>query len=96
MSDPERDESATAWLEKDTIEASLAIHRKTGSKCPMCATSDWWTLDGYSTVDVQENPANVVIGGRYVPVATIVCKNCGFVSQHSLFVLGLRPPEPPK
>jgi predicted RNA-binding Zn-ribbon protein involved in translation (DUF1610 family) len=66
-----------------------ALNAKTKGTCPMCGTRNWIVSDGYSTIDVQPDLQNQVIGGPNIPAATIICKHCGFLSQHAALILGV-------
>lgn len=58
--------------------------------CPMCHKSNFTFVDGYVAISLQKDYKNIVIGeSTFVPSVMIVCNNCGFISQHSLGVLGL-------
>lgn len=58
-------------------------------ECPMCKKRGFTLLDGYTEHHVQDDLKSFNLGGNVLPTAVIVCNNCGFVSQHSLGVLGL-------
>lgn len=47
-------------------------------------------IDGYITDSVQNEFSNQVIGSKTtLPSVALVCNNCGFISQHSIGILGL-------
>ena len=58
--------------------------------CPMCHHSQFIIADGfimdsmYSDYDKQS-----MADRKSIPSVAIICKNCGFVSQHAIGVLGL-------
>ncbi|TET32553.1 MAG: hypothetical protein E3J72_19345 [Planctomycetota bacterium] len=56
--------------------------------CPMCKRNDWLVGDGYIHIPITNKMMHLQIGGRAIPSVIIICKNCGFVSHHSLAVLG--------
>jgi len=60
--------------------------------CPMCQNHDFVITDGYFITSLQNDLDSIRIGGgSSLATIPIVCGNCGFVSQHSLKVLGLLP-----
>lgn len=67
------------------------------NNCPSCAT-DKWDVDFLAIPSVPlpvKVPPNVVlhvgIGGpsSYIPAATFVCTNCGYMKIYNLNILGL-------
>lgn len=59
-------------------------------ECPMCHHRHFALLDGYITDNIQNDYKSIIIGGGTIlPLATIICKNCGFIAQYSLGALGL-------
>ena len=67
-----------------------------GFRCPMCGHEHFVLLDSYVRNEIQDDFANVMLGGPAIPAAAIICSNCGFMSQHALGVLGLMPPKTPE
>ncbi len=65
------------------------ISRGGNKPCSRCGESNFTILDGYFAHTIQTELKNVKLGGTTVPVAVIVCKNCGAISEHSLGILGL-------
>ena len=60
--------------------------------CPRCGKVKFDLIDGYlNTSFGKEMTAGLVIGGATMPSVVIVCKNCGFISQHALGALNLLP-----
>lgn len=59
--------------------------------CPMCGNNQFAIADGYFNNLLNESLESFRIGGPSIPSIPIVCKRCGFISQHSLGVLGLLP-----
>lgn len=59
--------------------------------CPRCGNSNFTILDGYFVQTIQTELAGMVIGGPSIPSIAVVCKHCGFMSQHALGALGLIP-----
>jgi ribosomal protein S27AE len=58
-------------------------------KCPMCGNSKFILIDGYFTNLLQGDLKYYTIGGTSIPTIAATCSNCGFISQHSLGILGL-------
>ena len=63
-------------------------------RCPMCGGDDFEVADGFIRNGIQKELSSIVVGGRSIPTLPIVCKRCGFVSQHAIGVLGLLKKEP--
>lgn len=62
--------------------------------CPICQKENFSLLDGYINEGVQDDYKHQVIGVKTrIPSVALVCNNCGFISQHSLGVLGLLPQQ---
>lgn len=59
--------------------------------CPLCRQSGFQLFPGYFVNIVQQDIGVVKLEGKSIPVVILMCKNCGFVSQHSLASLGLLP-----
>ena len=59
--------------------------------CPRCSKNEFELLDGYFNQPIQGALPGMVLGGPSVPSIGVVCKNCGFISQHALGALGLMP-----
>lgn len=76
--------------EKDKIVKVLE-ERLANSPCPRCAFNEFGLVDGYFVTSLQENTQGFVIGGRSIPSVAVVCKRCGYISNHALGVLGLLP-----
>lgn len=58
-------------------------------ECPMCHGHQFSISDGYSTMSIQDEKTGVYLGGPMMPVISIICTTCGFVSSHALGVLGM-------
>lgn len=57
--------------------------------CPRCGNENFSIIDGYFNQTIQSEFKGLVIGGRSVPTAIVVCNKCGYIAQHALGVLGL-------
>ncbi|NQT27186.1 hypothetical protein HQ585_17660 [candidate division KSB1 bacterium] len=80
-------------LSADTIEQiRLALNRLGANKpCPRCGNKDFDILEFYFSDIVQTDLKAVKVGGPNVPSAVVLCKNCGYLSQHALGLLGILP-----
>ena len=63
------------------------------SVCPMCGHAHFTIADAYLSNTLQTDFNSVTLGGPSIPSLAIICTNCGFISQHSLGILGLLPAE---
>ena len=62
-------------------------------KCPICQMEKFTLLDGYITDVVKDDFRKISLGQvTMIPSVALVCNNCGFISQHSLGVLGILHP----
>ena len=59
--------------------------------CPMCGHTHFTIADAYLSNTLQTDLNSVTLGGPAIPSLAIICTNCGFISQHSLGILGLLP-----
>jgi len=57
--------------------------------CPMCKKNQWVVHEVPTSVPVYENSGQVKFPGTSMPMAVMICRNCGFASFHSLGALGL-------
>ncbi len=65
------------------------LKRAPDLSCPMCRSKDFIIVDGFFGTSLQKNTSSIAFGGNIVPSACLVCKNCGFMSQHALGALGM-------
>jgi hypothetical protein len=76
--------------QKDEIVKKLGAARIT--RCPMCDNEAFTLVDGFIVHNVHRS-ANLSLGegdeNHVVPSVSLVCKNCGFMSMHSLAELRL-------
>ena len=61
--------------------------------CPRCGNQDFSILDRYIHIPLQEDLETFNVGGVWMPSIAAVCTRCGYISQHLLGVLDLRPGE---
>jgi hypothetical protein len=85
---------APVFSEAVKQEIIRKVEQLTDRKCPMGPHSNWLVMDGYSTVPVQPNTIQTVLGGAQLPCATLVCRECGYVVQFALGILGLLKEQP--
>lgn len=79
-------------LEEDRKSQIIAkiLGKNPNIECPMCHHRHFALLDGYITENIQNNYKSIIVGGGTIlPLATIICDNCGYVAQYSLGALGL-------
>ena len=75
--------------EKISIAQSI-LKRLNGYHCPMCAGTNFSILEEYGLQNIStfgniENSQHSVA----TPYIMLICANCGFMSKHNMFVLGL-------
>jgi predicted nucleic-acid-binding Zn-ribbon protein len=61
--------------------------------CPRCGNPTFTIMDGFLNQTVQQTLTNLNIGGPSIPSIVVVCNKCGYMSQHSLGVLGFLTPQ---
>lgn len=78
---------------KQIIELLDARFRKLNKPfhCPMCGNTNFTLTDGYFSPVMQDDLNTFKLGGPSVPTVSIICNNCGFLSQHAMGMLGLLP-----
>jgi len=69
---------------KDRIEERIDTF-----SCPMCHNDDFIIGDGYFINVLNDNLSKLTLEGKGIPTIPIICKNCGFISQHALGMLEL-------
>ena len=74
-------------------EEIAEIIKKKGATqpCQRCGHSEFTVLEGFTNIQLQEklSPGIVIGGGTIVPVAHIVCNNCGAITSHAIGALGM-------
>lgn len=74
---------------KSQIIAKI-LEKNPNIECSMCHHRHFTLLDGYITENIQNNYKSIIVGGGTIlPLATIICENCGCITQYSLGALGL-------
>ena len=61
--------------------------------CPRCGTDSFTVGDGYFVFMIQQNLKMLKLSGEAIPAISVICDNCGFISQHAIGVLGFSPSE---
>ncbi len=74
----------------EQIITALAAHGVKQS-CPRCDSTTWALVDGFLHHTISDRAGSVVLGGPTIPTVAVICKNCGFISQHSAVILGIEP-----
>lgn len=74
--------------EKEEI-VKVLIEKLPHMECPMCHNRHFIIADGYTMLGVQDVKDQVILGGQSMPVIGLACSQCGFISFHSLGILGL-------
>lgn len=57
--------------------------------CPMCHHTKFTLVDGCFANVIQENLPTLSLDGKFIPTVSIICGNCGFISQHAAGVLNV-------
>lgn len=75
--------------EKEIIEGKIKVILP-NLECPMCHNKRFTILDRYIVSSVQDDyRVSKGVMHNSIPALALVCTRCGFISQHSLGVLGL-------
>jgi len=69
--------------------------RELSGNCPMCGKNQWVVHEVPVSLPVYEEGGQVKFPGTSMPMAAMICKNCGFTSLHALGPLGLLNKVPP-
>jgi hypothetical protein len=57
--------------------------------CSFCHHREWTVSTGYVFLAVQDDPGNIQLGGRGLPLFPLTCTTCGNTLFFNLMVLGL-------
>ena len=68
---------------KDAINDVL--RKKAKKTCHRCGKSKFAIIDGCSRIMIRLNKGEL----GYIEIITVVCKNCGAITNHSSQVLGI-------
>lgn len=77
---------ALTTSQKETIAEKL---KSINGSCPICTHRNWTISDEIVTATTVSLGGSTVMGGPFMPMAQIVCNNCGFVSHHAIALLGI-------
>jgi predicted Zn-ribbon and HTH transcriptional regulator len=87
-----KDSDALSLSPEDVERVSAALRERVETlRCPMCTREQMVMAPWFFKHQVALHLEKAVVGGPTVPVAPLVCTHCGFMSQHSLGILGLLP-----
>jgi ribosomal protein L37E len=76
--------------QRKNISEALA-QRGATLPCPRCGDDAWTVLDSYISHSLTQNVHQVVIGGPVLPTIGVLCRKCGFLSEHVTVELGIGP-----
>jgi len=81
--------------EEDQKRIAAALKERDALKpCPRCGHETWHLEDGYFAFMTLPDLVTFRTTGPAVPSVMVFCRRCGFMSFHSLGMLGLSPTEP--
>ena len=60
--------------------------RNAQNPCHRCGNNNFEIIEGYSYFPIQDNPGDIVLGGKNVPAILVVCTNCGSITPHAIGV----------
>lgn len=73
-------------LISDVLDSKNAL-----SQCPRCGRDQFSVVDKEAYIPIVKNASEKVSPVNYaVPVAIVVCDNCGYLSMHSTKALGVQ------
>ncbi len=77
------------------VERFLAtLHaRGINGHCPFCQKNSWIILENPASIPVYESTMQLRMPGTNMPMATMICNNCGWSGFFSLGALGLLRPQ---
>ncbi len=62
-------------------------------ECPLCKKNQWVVHEVPVSIPVYEQSGNVSFPGTSMPMAAMICRNCGWSGFFSLGALGLINPQ---
>ncbi|MCK5642662.1 MAG: hypothetical protein KAJ19_17775 [Gammaproteobacteria bacterium] len=77
---------ALTTSQKEAISDKL---RAFNGACPICQQKNWTIGDEIVSATSVSLAGSTVMGGPFIPMAQIVCNNCGFVAHHAVALLGI-------
>jgi hypothetical protein len=91
MPEEKTDAEGSAEAERKRLtEAAISIlGPKFGARpCPMCGVRAGWNVEPVGLLVTPVNAPGIALG-QYFPSVVLTCKNCFFMSVHSLKGMGL-------
>lgn len=68
----------------------LLEERGANAPCNRCGKNNFTLVDKYTSFPLQDElDGTLRIGGPNIPVALVICTNCGAIAIHALGALGL-------
>ena len=64
-------------------------------ECPLCKQTQWVINDVPVSVPVFEKTGEIKFPGTAMPMAALICRNCGYTAMLSLGALGMLKPNAP-
>lgn len=83
------EENNSLSKELKTKITEILKRRDALTPCPRCGKTEFILADGLFTNILQTDLHSPKLYGRSLPTAIIICKNCGYVMQHAIGILGL-------
>ncbi|MBW0164537.1 MAG: hypothetical protein HYI21_03225 [Sediminibacterium sp. Gen4] len=77
---------ALTTRQKEMIADKL---KRINGACPICSQKNWTIGDEIVSATSVSLGGSTVMGGPFIPMAQVVCNNCGFVSHHAVALLGI-------
>lgn len=81
---------------KQEIINALASRNATKG-CSRCLNDEFVILDGYFHHKIRPRAREACVDGvqstGYLPIAVIICKKCGYLSQHAVGILDITKDE---
>jgi hypothetical protein len=78
---------ALTTRQKNLIVEKLTSVSRNG--CPICQNRNWTIADEIVMATTVSLGGSTVIGGPFIPMAQVICANCGFVAHHAVGALGV-------
>ena len=69
--------------------ANKLEEKKAIKSCARCGNGSFAIAEEFSKISLDKNLSNLIIGGPSIPVAIVICNNCGAITAHALAALDL-------
>lgn len=56
--------------------------------CPKC-NENTWAVEGVVQMSLQSEVGTFILGGPFLPLATVTCRNCGHTDLVNLVIAGV-------